>query len=64
MEGKNNETMLTVMQIATRLNVNPRTVYRMLEEGEMPHYTIRGQKRVKQEDFQTWLNHQRKEGTK
>lgn len=56
------ESMLTVAQIAQKLNVNPRTVYRVLKDGEMPYYSIRGQKRVQQVDFATWFKRQRKEG--
>lgn len=60
-KNKAMKAMLTADDIAERLNVHPRTVYRMFKDRDIPHYVIRGQKRVKREDFEAWLERQRRE---
>lgn len=52
-----NETsdFLTLPQVATRLVVCHRTVYRMILGGALPGYRVGGQWRVKSEDVDAYL---------
>jgi excisionase family DNA binding protein len=46
---------LTVKEIAERLRLSRRTVYRMIADGELPSFKVRGQRRVTQGDFDVYL---------
>lgn len=53
------QVFLSVQEVAKRLNVNPRTVNRMLERGELPAYRISGVLRVDEQDLQEYLRKNR-----
>lgn len=51
---KSDDDLLTVDDVANRLNVAPRTAYRLCEEGQLPHRHVgsgRGTIRVRPEDL-------------
>jgi excisionase family DNA binding protein len=48
--------MLTVYDVAERLQVSPRTVFRLLADGRLKAHRIRRSVRVAEEDFQDFLS--------
>ena len=49
-------SVLTVEQVAERLQVNRNTVYAWLKKGLLPHVTLPGgKKRVRESDLAVWL---------
>lgn len=54
--------MITIEELAEMLKVSPRTIYRILEKGELPFaMKIQGSWRFKQEDIMSWLESQKME---
>lgn len=54
--------MFTIEELAEMLKVSPRTIYRMLEKGELPFaIKIQGSWRFKEEDIMSWLESQKME---
>lgn len=54
-----NPTMLTVPEVAKRLNVNKQTVYRLCEHNLLANYRIglgRGTLRIEEDDLEAYLN--------
>ena len=50
---------LTVQQVADILNVNERTVYRMVTKGELPGFRVAGSWRFLREDLESWVTQQK-----
>jgi len=48
--------LLTVPELAFRLNVHPKTLYSWTELGKIPHYKINGSVRFDFHDIQRWLD--------
>lgn len=44
-----------VSEVAAALEVSTRTVYRMLESGELEHLKIGGSRKITEEQFQNFL---------
>lgn len=53
------DRMLTAKAVATRLNCNIRTVYRLAERGELQGYFITGMWRFKEEDVNRYIESQK-----
>ena len=49
------DDIFTIKEVANRLKVGERTVTAMLADGELPGFQIRGQWRLRREDFEKWL---------
>lgn len=49
------DDILTIRDVSTRLKLGERTVTAMLSEGEVPGFKLRGQWRIRREDFEQWL---------
>jgi excisionase family DNA binding protein len=49
--------MLTVKEVAQQLSVSVSTVYKAIEAGALPAYKIQGAIRVKSEDLDQYLEH-------
>ena len=49
--------MLTIKQIAKDLQVTTRTVYKYIREGKLKVYQFDRQYRVKEEDYQKFIEH-------
>lgn len=50
---------LTVRQVAERLKVNERTVYRLAQVGELPAFKVAGTWRVLGADLDAWIEKQK-----
>ena len=51
---------LTVKQVADLLSVNERTVYRMVNSGELPGFKVSGSWRFMEEDIHAWIEAQKR----
>ncbi len=51
----NSKVNLTIEDVARWLDVNPRTVYRLLQSGEFPAFKVGNQWRVNQEMLKDWM---------
>lgn len=55
----------TVRELARLLSVNPMTIYRMVDRGELPVYIIGGRaKRFRKQDIEEYLKKVRSHGGK
>ena len=52
---------MTVQDVADYLNVDPKTVYRLVNRGELPGFKVGGSWRFHQEDLDAWIVRQKKE---
>lgn len=57
-------TALTVKQVAERLNVNDRTVYRLAQAGKLPGFKVAGSWRFLVEDIDAWIEAQKLEASR
>jgi excisionase family DNA binding protein len=46
---------LTVKEAALYLRCSPRTLYRMIQRGEIPHKRIGGGIRLRKDELEAWL---------
>jgi excisionase family DNA binding protein len=46
---------MTVRDVATYLNVNEKTVYRLAQRRELPGFKVAGAWRFRPEDIQEWV---------
>lgn len=51
---------LTVKQVAEILNVNDRTVYRLVQQGELPGFRVSGGWRFLEVDILAWIENQKR----
>jgi excisionase family DNA binding protein len=54
--------LLTVDDVAARLNVSPSTVRRLIATGELSRVSVRGAVRVSEEDLSSWVDRHRAGG--
>ena len=47
---------LTIEEVAQWLDVNPKTVYRLLQRKEIPGFKVGGQWRVNQDMLKEWMH--------
>ncbi len=57
------ETAMTVRQVATYLNVNEKTVYRLTQKRELPGFKVAGAWRFRREDIDRWIDMQTEDTT-
>ncbi len=50
---------MTVQEVAEYLNVDPKTVYRMVNRGELPGFKVSGTWRFRREDIDEWIDDQK-----
>ncbi len=50
-----NESVLTIKQIAEYLNVTERTIYNLLQRGELPGFKVGVAWRFRKEDIDRWI---------
>ena len=50
-----NESVLTIKQIAEYLNVTERTIYNLLQRGELPGFKVGMAWRFRIEDIDKWI---------
>lgn len=52
---------LTIQQVAERLNVNDRTVYRLVQAGKLPGFKVAGIWRFLEADIDAWIEQRKSE---
>lgn len=52
-------TAMTVQDVAEYLNVDPKTVYRMVNRGDLPGFKVGGIWRFQQDDIDAWIARQK-----
>lgn len=56
-------TAMTVQDVAAYLNVDPKTVYRMVKRGDLPGFKVGGSWRFQKEDLDAWIAKQKEAAT-
>jgi excisionase family DNA binding protein len=51
----------TIRQVAERLNVNDRTVYRLAQAGKLPGFKVAGTWRFLESDIDAWIEERKME---
>ena len=51
---------MTVREVANYLNVDEKTVYRLVQKGELPGFKVAGTWRFKREDIDHWIEEQKR----
>lgn len=54
-----NENAMTVQDVAEYLNVDPKTVYRMVNRGDLPGFKVGGSWRFHRSDLDEWILQQK-----
>ncbi|MAU22281.1 MAG: DNA-binding protein [Martelella sp.] len=54
------EEILKLRQVATLLKVGEKTVYSMVQAGELPGFKVRGQWRFSRADLDEWIEQQKR----
>ena len=52
------DQLLSVDEVATRLKINPTTVYRLVRRGQIPGFKVGDQWRFSQEMLDSWMKDQ------
>ncbi len=47
---------MTVRDVATMLNVDEKTIYRLVQKGSLPGFKVAGSWRFQWPDIQTWID--------
>lgn len=55
MKNPREQRLLTPLEVAAYLAVNPKTVYRLLKDRRLPAYRVGGQWRFKRELIDAWM---------
>ena len=50
---------MTVQEVAKYLNVDPKTVYRLVNRGELPGFKVGGSWRFQKDDLDDWIARQK-----
>lgn len=50
---------MTVRDVAVYLNVDEKTVYRLVKRGELPGFKVAGTWRFRQHDIDAWIEEQK-----
>ena len=58
------EPTLTIKELAKYLNVTERTIYNLLERGELPGFKVGANWRFRKEDIDKWIEQNIKNKTK
>ena len=53
------EPAMTVREVATLLNVDEKTIYRLAQRGELPGFKVAGAWRFQRADIQSWISSQK-----
>ncbi len=53
------DDFLSIQEIMEILNVSRTTVYRIMEDGEIPFYQIRGRRKFKKKDIDEYVQKQK-----
>ena len=55
---------MTVRDVASHLNVDEKTVYRLAQRGELPGFKVAGTWRFRRSDLEDWIEHQKEAAAK
>ncbi len=55
---------ITVREVASYLNVDAKTVYRLANRGELPGFKVAGTWRFKRDDIDGWIDEQKRQRAK
>jgi len=58
------EPALSIKELAKYLNVTERTIYNLLERGELPGFKVGANWRFRKEDIDKWIEQNMKNKTK
>ena len=58
----NSTPAMTVREVAAYLNVNEKTVYRLVQRRELPGFKVAGAWRFRPEDIEGWVHTQKTDG--
>lgn len=53
------EAAITVRDVASYLNVTEKTVYRLVQRGELPGFKVAGAWRFRRRDIDVWIEQQK-----
>ena len=51
---------LTVKDVASYLNVDEKTIYRLVSKGSIPGFKVSGSWRFQMQDIQEWIDEQKR----
>lgn len=54
------ESAMTVREVATFLNVDPKTIYRLAQLGELPGFKVAGSWRFQKVDLERWIEEKKR----
>jgi excisionase family DNA binding protein len=54
------EAAITVRDVAAYLNVTEKTVYRLVQRGELPGFKVAGAWRFRRRDIDAWIEEQKR----
>ena len=54
------EPAMTVRDVATFLNVDEKTIYRLTNRGDLPGFKVAGAWRFQHEDLQRWVDERKR----
>jgi excisionase family DNA binding protein len=57
-------SVLTVRDVATHLNVDEKTVYRLAQRGGLPGFKVAGTWRFKKDDIDLWIEERKVDAAK
>ena len=63
-EIKMNDQVLTLRELARYLKVDEKTIYRLVQEGKIPSFKVRGQWRFKKGFIDNWIEEEVKRNEK
>jgi excisionase family DNA binding protein len=55
------EPAMTVRDVALFLNVDEKTIYRLVSKGELPGFKVLGSWRFQRQDLEAWIDTRKKE---
>lgn len=57
-QPKTSDNILTIKQLASYLQLNERTVYRLAADGQLPAFKVGGSWRFRRADIDRWIDQQ------
>jgi excisionase family DNA binding protein len=50
---------MTVKEVSQYLNVDPKVIYRLARQGDLPGFKVAGTWRFRREDIESWIEEQK-----
>jgi excisionase family DNA binding protein len=61
---RTSESAMTVRDVATFLNVDEKTIYRLAQRGELPGFKVAGSWRFQRTDLDRWIETRKQASTR